>query len=105
MATVNQVWPVNTDCKVVLSGLKDDQGAYIENASVVGVLKDANGNVVNYASSITFTYSGPNGMYVAIIPNNADIIAGRDYTFYITATAGARKALLKMTRTAQFIEI
>lgn len=105
MATVNQVWPINTDCKVVLSGLKDDSGAYIDNASVVGTLKDAQGNNVANAQALNFGYKGPNGVYEVIIPNNADILADREYTFYITATSGARKALLKMTRTAAYIEI
>lgn len=105
MATVNQIWPINTDCKVVLSGLKDDSGAYIDNASVAGTLKDGQGNNVANAQNLSFSYKGPNGVYEVIIPSNADILDGRDYTFFITATAGARKALLKMTRKAAYIEI
>jgi hypothetical protein len=105
MATANQIWPINTDAKVVLSGLKDDAGAYIEDAAVVGTMKDENGNVVANATNLNFEYVGANGVYSVIIPSNADILPERTYTFFITAVKAARKALLKMTRQAAYIEI
>ena len=106
MATANQVWPIGTDCKVVLSGLKDDAGAYVNDATVVGNLVGLNDAAVTNGSAISFTYiPASNGQYEAVIPYNAGTLSGLDYTFVIVATKGAKRATLKMTRPAQYIEI
>lgn len=105
MATANQIWPIGTDARVVLSGLKDDAGAYIDDATVVGTMKDANGNVVSGAAEVSFTHTAPNGVYSAIVPSDAAFLPDRSYTLFILATSGPRKAMLKMTRSAAHIEI
>jgi len=103
--TVAQTWPVGTDHKVVLSGLKDDAGNYINDASVAGVMKDANGNVVNNGDNIQFTLVGGSttGDYMGIVPYNADLLDGRTYTLEITAVKDNRRVLARMTRDAAYV--
>jgi len=106
MATVGQVWPVATDCKVVLSGLKDDSNNYINNATVTGTMVDANGITVTNGSNITFTYdAGSNGQYEAVVPYNIGTVNGQTYTLNIQAINGSKRALLQMQRQAAFIAI
>lgn len=106
MATANQVWPIGTDCKVVLSGLKDDTGAYVNDATVVSNLVGLNDAAVTNGSGISFSYiEGSNGQYEALIPYNVNVVSGTEYTLVIVATKGAKRATLKMTRPAEYIEI
>jgi hypothetical protein len=91
---------------VTLSGLKDDAGAYVNDATVTAVMKDKDGIVVTNASSVTFTYvAASSGVYEAILPYNIDTLDGREYTLFITAVAGIRRAQLTMKRKAAYIEI
>ena len=110
--TVTQLWPVGTDHKVVLSGLKDDAGNYINDATVTAVMKDSNGNVVSNGNTISFSLvndptNGPSatGDYQGIVPYNVDLLDGRTYTLEITAIKGARRVLVKMTRDAAYVTV
>jgi hypothetical protein len=105
MATVNQIWPIGTDCKVVLSGLKDDAGAYVNDATVTANLVNTQGANVTNGTNITFTGLGSNGQYEAVLPYTLDLTADAEYTLNILAVAGNKRALLKMARRAAYIEI
>ena len=106
MATVGQVWPVATDCMITLSGLKDDQGNYINNATVTGNLVDSNNVAVTNGSNIAFTYvASSNGQYQAVLPYNAATQNGQSYTMNILAISGSKRAMLVMQRQAAYIQI
>jgi hypothetical protein len=96
-------WPIGTDCKVVISGVKDDTGAIIVDAVVTGVLKQTDtGAAVNNASALTFTAVG-DASYWVLIPNNADLLDGRSYTLEVTALKSGRKLFAKITKDAAFV--
>lgn len=108
---VTQVWAIQTDNKVLLSGLQDDAGTIIADATVTGVLKDEAGNAVGNATNLTFVaVTETPGDYQTTIPYNADLLADRTYTLEITAVKldeinGNMRAFLKMTRDAAFVTV
>ena len=78
MADTVEIWPIGTDAKVLISGVADDTGAFINDATVTGVLKDNTGNPVTNATALTFTYiTSSDGNYWCVIPYNADLLDGR----------------------------
>lgn len=103
---VTQIWPIGTDCKVTILGVKDDSGAYINDGVVTGSLKDASGNAVANATGIEFLYvADSDGNYEAVIPNSADLLEGREYTLHVTAEKDGIRALAHMTREAQYMTL
>src|ERR1035437_5949039 len=95
--TVTQTWPIGTDCKVTIRGLKDDTGMGIADATVTGVLKAANGTPVVNADSITFDAIGA-GDYEGLVSDLAELLDGRPYTLEITAVKDDKKLLAKVVR-------
>ena len=103
MADTVEIWPIGTDAKVLISGITDDAGAFINDATVTGILKDASGNPVTNASALTFTYiTASSGNYSGIIPYNADLLDGRVYTLVLTVVDGGAHALINITRNAGY---
>src|ERR1035437_7303065 len=100
--TVTQVWPIGTDYKVTIRGLKDDTGMGIADATVTGVLKQSNGTPVVNADSITFTVKGA-GDYEALIEADAELQDGRNFTLEITAIKDDKTLFAKVTRAAAFV--
>ena len=103
MAEALEVWPINSDAKVLITGISDDQGNYINNATIVGVMKDANGIEIVNADNIAFTLvPDSNGDYVGIVPHNADLLNGRKFTLEITITSGTIQCVILVTRIAKY---
>ena len=68
-------------------------GAYVNDASVTMTLKDANGDAVSGASSLSLTYvTDSNGRYQGTIPYTVSLTAGAVYTLEITGTSGSTRA-------------
>ena len=103
MAETVEIWPIGTDAKVLITGVKDDGGAYINDGTVTGVLKDINDNVVLNGAEIAFTYmASSNGNYAGIVAHDVDFLEDRDYTLELTIVKGDVQALIKITRTARY---
>jgi hypothetical protein len=83
--------------------LGNDGGAYINDGTVTGVLKDINDNVVLNGAAIAFTYIvASNGNYSGIVAHDVDFLEDRDYTLELTIVKGDVQALIKITRTARY---
>ena len=90
--------------QVAITGVKDDAGNLINDGTVTAVLKDSTGNPVTNANALTFAYvASSDGNYSGIVPHNADLLDGRDYTLEITIVKDGKQALLQITRTAAYI--
>ncbi len=95
-------WWITTDNVVWLKGLKDPvAGTYINDATITAQMTDADG--MNIGSSIDFSYkSASNGEYFGIVPDTLPLADGSQYTLTITATSGAYKLTVKVTRRAAY---
>ena len=102
--TVTQTWPIGTDCKVTIRGLKDDTGMGIADATVTGVLKAANGTPVVNADSITFTAKGA-GDYEGLVASDAELLDGRQFTLEITAIKDDKTLFAKVARAAAYVNL
>jgi len=101
---VKQIWPVGTDCKIVIRGLRDDAGTGISDAVVSGILKQATGVPVANAANLTFTANG-SGDYFTIVPHDAELQDGKPYTMDIIAVKGSKRLFAKVTRNAAFVNM
>ena len=85
-------WFISTDNSVHLTNLQDETGAFINNATVTGVLKDGKLNVIVGAESISFTYKAAStGCYDGTLAANDLLKEGTQYDLYVVCTAGGKK--------------
>ena len=98
----NEHWWIGSDVTVKATVWDEQAEVYLDDATVMGVLKDAEGDAVSGASSITFASTGANGEYVGTIPDTVSLTNGEQYTLEITTTAASgEKELTHVTRTAR----
>lgn len=89
---------INEDNIVELSGVTDAlTGEYVNDATVMYDLKDADGNIISNLSNVVMDYvTGTNGVYRGVIPSTTDISEKRIYYVEITAIAGVRDAFRRI---------
>jgi hypothetical protein len=92
---------VGSDTKVYLENIKDDQGQFVNNATVVGTLKDTNGVAVVGVGPISFAYvSGSDGTYLGVVPAAAQLVERHEYDLFAQISAGGKLAVYRMRRRA-----
>jgi hypothetical protein len=85
-------WFISTDNSVHLTGLADETGGFLNDATVTGVMKDRKGRVVPGLETITFTYvPSSNGNYDGVVPANDLLKPNNEYDLFVVAVAGGRK--------------
>jgi hypothetical protein len=96
-------WIIGTDHALLVEGLRDAvSGAAINDATITGSLRDAQGELVSGASAISFAYrAASSGDYVGTLSNAAALEENRPYTLQIIATAGSFQRTWRLTRTAR----
>jgi hypothetical protein len=98
-------WLVETDTKVTLRGLKDELGAFVNDATVTGDLYDKT-VVVDNGSNIPFTYvDGSDGDYEGVIPANVPIKEGSSYDLFLTAVRSGKMMVVRVRRTAKYLDV
>jgi hypothetical protein len=100
-------WCIGTDVKVVLEGLADESGGYINDATLLCTLRDTKGVNVVGAINVAFNYvATSNGNYEGILPNTLSLIEGRNYDLIgvFTNPANSRKMTVRVRRAAKYIE-
>ena len=96
-------WYMTTDNQIKLVVQNAYSEAYINNASVSGVLTDENGDAVSGADDITFNYeSGSDGEYLGEIEDTVTLERGSDYTLTYTVVGSGYKFTGKMKRRAEY---
>lgn len=76
-------------------------GDYVNDATVSGVLKDADGEVL---SSFSLTATGTGGNYNGVIPASVtdDLTEGGIYTVAITAVSGSNQRVFQLQDVASY---
>ena len=84
-----------TDDLLRISGLKNidnTPSTFVNDATVTAVVKDAAGDVVAGADSITLSYvASSDGVYKGQVADTAAIVDGDEYTLVITIVASVGK--------------
>ncbi len=94
---------VATDTQVTVTGLKDVDGSWVNDAVLVGTLQTRSGQVV--ADGIPFFYTAASsGNYVGIIPASTPLKERTEYDLYIACTRGGRRMTLVIRRTATYLQ-
>ena len=104
-----QTWPINTDCKVTLTGLKDDAGLPIPGATITAVLNDHVGNPVAGAGptdNLAFTPISGGDYYMYLSHTiTALLVDGQSYTLVIKAVSVTRQLNANISRAAAMINL
>jgi hypothetical protein len=96
---------VGSDTYVVVRGLKDYQGNFVNNATVTGVLQNGAGVPVTGVGAITFTYvPDSNGDYDAVIPSTAAYENMKIHQLILTVVSGDKTLITKVRRIAKIDE-
>jgi hypothetical protein len=92
-------WFINSDMTITVKGLRDENGAYLNSATVTGQMSGPAGNI---GGVINFSYvASSNGDYVGSIAPLA-LTEGVSYTLTITATSGGETLTVQMRRLAAY---
>lgn len=94
---------VGTDNKITITGLKDDDGVNVTDATFTGDLSrcDTGGAV---GSSITFSSVGGTNDYEGELPASASLVEGKYYQMIATAeNASGKKLAIKIKRIARYV--
>ncbi|HEX7285686.1 MAG TPA: hypothetical protein VF532_05855 [Candidatus Angelobacter sp.] len=71
-----------------VTGLKDENGAFIDNAVITGTLLDKDGNHVAGIDGLAYTAAGSNGNYSATVPATFVPGPGAGYILQLVITVG-----------------
>lgn len=96
---------VDTDNNVSLTGLNNDDGSYVNNATVRATVYEANGSteVSGQSWPVTLNYqSGTDGNYSGVIDDAASLVDGAYYWVEITAEHGATKSTWRNLEQASY---
>ena len=101
MAKAPDGFYIGTDTQISIKGLKDVNGQYVNNATVVGVLQDRTGKVVVGCENLSFSYViDRNGEYVGVIPATSALKESTEYDLVITCTNSNRRMTITYRRSA-----
>ena len=96
---------VGTDTLVTIKGLKDAEGAWVNDADLVGVMRNRQGQAVAGCDQIPFFHTpNTNGDYEAILPASAPLKDRAEYDLVVTCNRGGRRMTLVIRRTAVYLQ-
>jgi hypothetical protein len=98
-------WLVETDTKVTIRGLTDENGAFINDATDTAQLWDKTAPVTG-AENIALTYiPASNGEYTGIVPASLPLKEASSYDLFVTAVRGGKQITVRVKRTAKYLDV
>ena len=92
MAEHGEIWSVGSDNLVTATVWDRILEVFPSDATMVATLNDSDGNAVANAIGLSGSYkTNSQGVYHLVVPSNAAITAGNQYTLVITTTTAAGK--------------
>lgn len=101
MAKAADGFYVATDTQITINGLKDMTGAFVNGATVTGVLRDKNGRTVEGCGSLIFAHvAESDGNYTGLIPASAPLKESTEYDLVLTCDNAGRRMTITCRRNA-----
>jgi hypothetical protein len=104
--TIKERWVIDCDNNLTITGIKRSNGTYVNSGTVVGVLKDRDGNTVTGAETVTFSYtSNSDGVWTSNLPSTLTLVENKIYDLFVTIDDGSNDVVFIESRIAKYLEI